>query len=49
LISFTNDNSGKGTVFEKPDEDNVRFVLAGIILGLEYLHKLGIVLNDLKL
>jgi len=27
----------------------VRFILAGVILGLEYLHKIGIVLNDLKL
>ena len=49
LISFTDGSSGKEAAFEKPNEDNVRFVLAGIILGLEYLHRLGIVLNDLKL
>ena len=49
LISFTEDSSGKGAAFSKPDEESVRFVLAGIILGLEYLHNIGIVLNDLKL
>jgi len=27
----------------------LRFILAGVILGLEYLHKIGIVMNDLKL
>lgn len=49
LISFTEDSSRKGAAFSKFDEENIRFVLAGIILGLEYLHKMGIFLNDLKL
>lgn len=49
LVSFKEDCSGKGDEFLKAEEDNIRFVLAGIILGLEYLNKLGIILNDLKL
>ena len=49
LISFAEDCSEKGSAFSKSGEGNIRFVLAGVILGLEYLHKIGIVLNDLKL
>ncbi len=49
MVSFTEDCSGKGAEFQKSEEENIRFILAGIILGLEYLHKIGIIMNDLKL
>lgn len=49
LISFIDESSSRGIAFAKSQEENVRFILAGVILGLEYLHKIGIVLNDLKL
>jgi serine/threonine protein kinase len=48
LTSFLEKWRGKGDAFRKLGEDGIRMVLAGIVLGLEYLHLKGFIYCDLK-
>lgn len=40
---------GKGDDFRKLGEEGIRIILAGVILGLEYIHQNNIIYCDLKL
>ena len=48
LTSFLEKWRGKGDAFRKLGEAGSRFVLAGIVLGLEFLHQKGFIYCDLK-
>lgn len=48
LTSFLQKWRGKGNQFRKLGEQGVRMVLAGIVLGLEYLHERKYIYCDLK-
>ena len=48
LTSFLEKWRGKGDAFRKLQEVGIKFVLAGIVLGLQYLHNRGFIYCDLK-
>jgi serine/threonine protein kinase len=39
---------GRGDAFRSLGDDGVKFVIAGVILGLEEIHRRGFVFRDLK-
>lgn len=49
LSTFLEKWRGKGNSFHKLGEHGIRLVIAGVILGLEYLHNLGYIYCDLKI
>lgn len=49
MAGFVSPNSVKGQLFKSLGEDGIRNVVAGVILGLEYLHRKNIIYCDLKL
>lgn len=48
-IATNNENmESKCSMFERQGENSLRFLLAGVILGLQYLRNQGIIYRDLK-
>lgn len=48
LSSFLETTTGKGDAFRRLGELGVRMVVAGVVMGIEYMHKRGLIYCDLK-
>lgn len=48
LNSFLEKTIGKGDAFRRLGENGIKMVVAGIVLGLEYLHQHNLIYCDLK-